>query len=252
MRRSNSSGLWLSVLGLMAALFVVPAWAGGSTQVASISGCYGCTGFDTPALTFIIPSGITLTNAQMVLLGYQGQNNGDTATVALGTLSGTQSFTWGSLPGGVSGALTPHNLTAGDYDDEFIGTSAIINSATCGGGGCVGDGGSQWYAQTGNFQVTFTANVSGNGYTGQSVYSVFSPTHNATGGFVGWEGLDQNGYSESPTYDLHQGSLTGNMAFISLGTPSTTVPEPGSLALLGVGLGLLALAVIRRKAARVR
>ena len=137
-----------------------------TTTVATISGCYDCGVFDTPSLIFNNTTGGTLTNAQLVLTGYQGQNNGLSATVNLGTLgAGSTQFFWGSLPG-VPSATTPGNLTANDYDDQYIGTSAIIKDPTCGGGGCEPGGGPQWYAQVGNFSVTFTATVSGGAFNG--------------------------------------------------------------------------------------
>src|SRR5580698_8852936 len=52
-----------------------------STTVATISGCYDCGVFDTASLIFNNTTGGTLTNAQLVLTGYQGQNNGLSATV---------------------------------------------------------------------------------------------------------------------------------------------------------------------------
>ena len=113
---------------------------GSSTIVATISGCYDCIYYDTPALIFNNTTGGTLTSATMVLNGFQGQNNGLAATVDLGTLSaGSTQFFWGTLPGVPSGT-TPGNLTAYDYDDQYINTSAIINDPTCGGGGCAGGG----------------------------------------------------------------------------------------------------------------
>jgi hypothetical protein len=88
----------------------------------------------------------------MVLQGYQGLNNGISATVNLGTIgAGLTNFIWGSLPG-VSSALTPGNLTASDYDDEYIGTPSIINDPTCGGGGCVSGGRVAMVCSSGQFQ----------------------------------------------------------------------------------------------------
>lgn len=217
-----------------------------ATTVATVSGCYDCGVFDTASLIFNNTTGGTLTSAQIVLNGYQGQNNNLSATVALGNLAaGSTQFFWGNLPN-VSSATSPGNLTAYDYDDEYIGTSAVINDPTCGGTGCAPGGGPQWYAQVGNFSVTFTAVVSGGVYDGQSVYSVFSPNSNATGGFVGWEGLDPNGYSESPLYDVHTGVVTGDLANIDLGVPPPPIPEPTDLALMMVGVGMVA--AMRRRA----
>jgi hypothetical protein len=204
-----------------------------NAQIAALSlarGCYDCGVFDTPSLVFHNTSGGVFTNAQMVLQGYQGLNNGLTATVSLGTLgAGDTQIFWGSLPGVPSGT-TPGNLTAYDYDDEYIGTSSIINDPTCGGGGCAPGGGPQWYAQVGNFSVTFTATISGGPFNGQPVFSVFSPDSNATGGFVGWEGLDPNGFSEQTAYDVHGGSIsarlpTSTLAFLLLVFPVPSLAQ---------------------------
>jgi len=211
-----------------------------TTIVSTISGCYDCLTFDTPALIINNTSGGTLTNAQLVLKGYQGDNNGISETVSLGTLAaGSTNFVWGSLPG-VSNATTPYNLSAYDYDDEFIGTSYIIPSTNCGStAGCVSGGGPQWYADVGNFSLTFTATVTGGTFDGQSVFSVFSPISNATGSFISFEGLDASGYSEQPCCDIHSGAITGDLANIALGTPPASVPEPAALGVFGFGLLLI-------------
>jgi len=110
----------IAVAAVIALVGVTPASA---TTVATIGGCYDCGVYDTPSLIFNNTTGGTLANAQMLLTGYQGANNGVTATVNLGILGGgtTQIF-WGSLPG-VSSSTSPFNLTAYDYDDEFAGSS---------------------------------------------------------------------------------------------------------------------------------
>jgi PEP-CTERM motif len=216
-----------------------------AAPVATISGCYDCGVFDTPSLIFNNTTGGTLTNAQMVLTGYQGNNNGLTQTISLGSLgAGSTQFFWGSLPG-TSFQTTAGYLASYDYDDMYIGTNKIINDPTCGGGGCAGGGGPQWYSQVGNFSVTFTAVVSGGTFNGQAVFSVFSPNSNATGGFVGWEGLDPKGFSESPLYDVHTGVVTGELADINLGVPP--VPEPATWAMMLLGFAGIGFMAYRRK-----
>ena len=96
----------------------------------------------------------------------------------------------------------------------------------------------------GNFKVTFTATISGGTFNGDPVFAVFSPTTNFTGGFVGWEGLDQNGVSES-VFDEHSGTFGGTLAVIQIGLPP--VPEPSTWAMMLVGFGGLGFAAYRAK-----
>lgn len=228
--------LALSSATVMTAALAQPAHA--DTVVATISGSYDLLFYDTAALTFHNTSGGVFTNAQMVLHGYQGLNNGLTTTVNLGTMgAGDTNEIWGFLPG-VDGGTHASNLTAYDYDDEWGNQSpgdphCILGFPLC--------------SQVGNFNVTFTATISGGLFDGMAVFSVFSPNSNATGGFVGWEGLDQTGWSETG-FDEHTGSLTGTLAEIKLGTPPVGTPEPATWGLMLLGFGTMGAALRRRRA----
>jgi hypothetical protein len=217
--------------GTAAAALLILSQSAQAAPIATIDGSYDTCFYDTPCLTFHNTSPFALNNAQIVLHGYQGLNNGHTAIVALGNLPvGDTTYIW--LGPTVAGSLTSY-----DYDDEWGNSPAGYTNP-----GCVV--GAALCSLVGNFDVTFTAswqNVPG----GTPVFSVFSPTTNFTGGFVGWEGLNPSGLSES-VYDVHNGTLGGTLAVINIGTPPT-VPEPGTLSLLGACLAALGL-FRRRKA----
>jgi hypothetical protein len=149
--------------------------------------------------------------------------------------AGQTDIVWGSIPGAPAGT-TPGNLTAYDYDDEWGNTPAgytnpacVVTTTLC--------------SDVGNFKVTFTATISGGTFNGDPVFSVFSPTTNFTGGFVGWEGLDPNGVSES-VFDEHSGTFSGTMAIVQIGTPG--VPETSTWAMMVIGLGGLGFAAYRK------
>lgn len=212
------------------------AQSGPLTLVATISGGYDLDEYDTPEIIINNTSAYDFTNAQMVLTGYQGINNGVSQTVMLGTIaaSSTDKVIWGNAS---SGGTPPTNpMFIYDYDDSKGGTAPCppnpIAASLCG--------------DPGNFGITFTAK-----WNGQPIYSVFSPASNATGGFVSFEGLNASGISEDPCCDLHSGSATGVLANIYEGTPPTTTPEPQALLLFGCGLIGLA-SVAWRKAKRNR
>ena len=197
-----------------------------TAHIASIDGCYDCGVYDTPSLTFHNTSGFDFTNVQITLHAYQGLNNGITQSRALGNIAAganTQIFWLDGFSGTVAGDLFSY-----DYDDSLGGggicVSGAINTGLCN--------------QVGNFNVTFTAM-----WNGMAVFSQFSPHSNATGGFVGWEGLNPNGDSEDPLYDVHNGTIGGTLAFIDIGTPA---PEPASLALVGIALAGLGLSRRRK------
>jgi len=216
-----------------------------ATTVATIQGAYDKDTYDTPELDFFNTSGGTLINAQMVLTGYQGLNNGVVQTVPLANFAvGQTDIVWGKLPGFVNfpNVGPAGSLTSYDYDDTYGGTGDIVSNP-----GCVVN--ASLCAFVGNFKVTFTATISGGTFNGDPVFSVFSPTTNLTGGFVGWEGLDQNGLSET-TFDQHSGVLSGTLAIIQIGTPPGT-PEPSTWVMMMIGFGGLGFAAYRtRKGAK--
>jgi hypothetical protein len=154
--------------------------------------------------------------------------------------AGDTNVTWlDGYSGTVEGDLFSY-----DFDDSYGNDPAGYTNPDC----VVG---SALCSLVGNFSVTFTAVISGGAFDGDSIFSVFSPTTNQTGGFIGWEGLDPTGLSET-VYDQHSGStstVNGTLANIELGTPPPPAPEPGTCAMLLGGIGLLGLAHRRRQKA---
>jgi hypothetical protein len=225
------------VCSLAAAAVCLGAAASHATTVATIVGAYDKDVYDTPELDFTNTSGGQLINAQMVLTGYQGLNNGVTQTVALPNFAAGQTdIVWGFIAG-APGGTTAGTLTAYDYDDEWGNTPSGYTNANC-------TVTTSLCSLVGNFKVTFTATISGGPLNGKTVYSVFSPNNNYTGGFVGWEGLDPTGLSET-SYDAHSGTFDGTMAIVQIGTPP--VPEPATWAMLILGVGMIGFAARRQR-----
>lgn len=210
-------------------------------------------GYDTPTLFINNNTSSPFTNVHLTLSAYQGINNSSVTSFSLGTVNGGSStiaantlfaLVWDEIGAGMghpvpsSGHNTSANLFTFDYDDYYSGAQSNFS-------GCV-----QPYSfcqKVGNFDVTFTAM-----WNGKPIFAEFSPDNtqgngNAAGKFVGWEGLDSTGLAES-IYDNHTGTVAGVLANIYVGTPPS-VPEPGTLALMGAGLGALGLARRRRKSA---
>ena len=235
----------LSSVALIPAVALIPFIAStpaNATTVATIDGCYDCVVYDTPNLTFENTSGGNLVNAQMVLTGYQPGTliYGITQTVNLGTLGpGNTNYTWlDGYPGTIRGDLTSYDFdnSYGNTPSGYTNPLCVVNSGLC--------------SLVGNFSVTFTATISGGTFNGQPVFAVFSPTTNGTGGFIGWEGLDPSGLSET-TYDQHSGStstVNGTLASIDLGTPpATPLPSSWTMMLAALtGFGFFALRAKKR------
>lgn len=218
----------------LASVILLSAPVGASVLVSTIDGGYNIDTYDTPELKISNSTAFDFTNAQMVLTGYQpgSASYGLTQTVSLGTISAASidKVIWG----------TGGPLFSYDYDDQF-GNGQAGNPA------CV-----QPYpfcALVGNFKVTFTAswaNPAYNNGAGTEVSSVFTPADNASGGFVGWQGLDPNGLSET-TYDDHVGTPNGVLANIYVGPPVGGVPEPTVWAMMLLGFGAVGAAVRSRQ-----
>jgi hypothetical protein len=199
--------------------------------------------YDTPSL-FIVNKGTKpFTGLTLTATGYQGINTGI-----------TQSITLPNVPGGsildVVWAMgyayqNPGSLFNYDYDDSYFATT--YNPTIC-------VAGSSFCAVIGNFDLKLTGTLNSG-----PISSSFSPDNTQDGGnqqgtFVGFEGVNQQGYSES-IYDNHSGSTPGVLAYIYTGTHGNqTIPEPSTWAMMAVGfagLGSLALARRRRKPAAV-
>ena len=203
----------LAITGLSAALFA------GNASAVFINGLVSLSDGFTPGTigtTTQIVSGLNVLNQQAV-----GSPTGCTGNFATGAACTAATFTAGTI-----NLLAPPNLVYTYAGFTFTATSytAIVRTGLiCANGTC-----------TDALVFLISGNVTGNGLQSTQFFGTWS----GNGSCIQGVGTSCNG----------QSSASWSISLAAIGAAPPTVPEPSSIALLGLGVGLLGFATRRRKA----